>query len=82
MRGLTRKEFEHLQASQVDFTVAFDGQPGDPDDPVMLELAARGLVRVWEEPAGVDEDGDELVTPMADITDQGRLALRCCTVTP
>lgn len=81
MRGLTREEREHMRAAPIDVVVA-DGAPGDPDDPVMHVLAARGLVRVWDEPAGIDEDGDEIVTPCADITDLGRLELRTCTVDP
>lgn len=81
MRGLTRDEWLHLRASATDIVVG-DGEYGDPDDAVMRDLADRGLVRIWEEPAGVDEDGDECVTPKADITPDGRLALRVCTVTP
>ncbi len=91
MRGLTREEHAHLQELARPARTVRDGEPGDPEAEAVKRLVDRGLVvvRVVCGPERfvrqLDEHTDLVEwdeTWSADITEDGRLALRTCTVDP
>ena len=74
MRGLTREEQAALRELA-------SPEPAreltDAEEDVHEQLVERGLVRTW-----VTQEDDGWETQHWEITDDGRLALRVCTVTP